>query len=207
MLEIIEKLYTKIQQIIDKIDFKTIDENRKSELRFLAQFIQEKKDQNKPILLYFICTHNSRRSQFSQIWSQVAASYYGVFASSYSGGIEITSFNERAVASLERFGFIITRTGGDNPKYVVRWDDAIEPLVMYSKMYDDVSNPSSGFAAVMTCSHADGNCPFVAGCEKRFSIRYEDPKEFDDSPLESTLYDYRSFEIATELFYVFSRIH
>ena len=59
----------------------------------------------------------------------------------------------------------------------------------------------------MTCSHADENCPIVSGCEKRIPIRYEDPKNFDDTPLESALYDYRSFEIATELFYVFSKVN
>jgi arsenate reductase (thioredoxin) len=173
----------------------------------LIHFIQEKKDKNLPVLLNFICTHNSRRSQFSQIWGQMASNYFGVSAQSYSGGVEETAFNERAVASLERFGFKMSKEGEENPKYFVQWDVNSDPLVMFSKMYDDSINPSSGFAAIMTCSHADENCPIVSGCEKRIPIRYEDPKNFDDTPLESALYDYRSFEIATELFYVFSKIN
>lgn len=200
-------MFAKIQQVIDKMDYNTISESRKNELEVLTQFIQEKKDKNLPVLLNFICTHNSRRSQFSQVWGQVASSYFGISAQSYSGGVEETAFNERAVASLERFGFKITREGEGNPKYFVQWDVNSEPLVMFSKMYDDSINPSSGFAAIMTCSHADENCPFVAGCEKRIPIRYEDPKNFDDTPLESALYDYRSFEIATELFYIFYKVN
>jgi len=200
-------MFHKIQAVIDKMDFNTISESRKNELAILTQFIQEKKDKNLPVLLNFICTHNSRRSQFSQIWGQVASNYFGISAQSYSGGVQETAFNERAVASLERFGFKMSKEGKENPKYFVQWDENSDPLVMYSKMYDDSINPSSGFAAIMTCSHADENCPIVSGCEKRIPIRYEDPKNFDDTPLESALYDYRSFEIATELFYVFSKIN
>ena len=200
-------MFHKIQAVIDKIDFNTISEIRRNELAVLIHFIQEKKDKNLPVLLNFICTHNSRRSQFSQIWGQMASNYFGVSAQSYSGGVEETAFNERAVASLERFGFKTSKEGEENPKYIVQWDVNSDPLVMFSKMYDDSINPSSGFAAIMTCSHADENCPIVSGCEKRIPIRYEDPKNFDDTPLESALYDYRSFEIATELFYVFSKIN
>lgn len=199
-------MFARIQQVIDKMDFDAIPLNRKVELGLLKDFIQEKKDKNEPILLNFICTHNSRRSQFAQLWAQVAADYYGVSAESYSGGVEETAFNERAVASLNGFGFEISGSEQTNPRYEVNWKDGSRPLVMFSKMYDDPQNPSSGFAAVMTCSHADENCPYVAGCEQRIAIRYEDPKNFDDTPLESAFYDYRSFEIGTELFYVFSTI-
>lgn len=200
-------MFKDIQQVINKMDFNSISESRKNELAVLTKFIQEKKDKNLPVLLNFICTHNSRRSQFSQIWAEVAANYYSITAKSYSGGVEETAFNERAVDSLKRFGFKVEKEGEENPKYFVQWDVNSEPLVMFSKIYDDSINPSSGFAAIMTCSHADENCPFVAGCEKRIPIRYEDPKYFDDTPLESALYDYRSFEIATELFYTFSKVN
>lgn len=199
-------MFEKIQLVIDKMDFDSISKNRRSELDVLTQYIQEKTKNNLPALLNFICTHNSRRSQFSQIWGQVAAEYYGVNAQSYSGGVEETAFNERAVNSLIRFGFEVTKSEGANPRYTVKWSEGTKPLVMYSKMYDDPSNPSSGFAAIMTCSHADENCPFVAGCEKRISIPYNDPKDYDETPLEGAFYDYRSFEIATELFYIFSKV-
>lgn len=188
------------------MDFDAILPERKKELEVLTDFIQEKRDNNLPILLNFICTHNSRRSQFSQVWGQVASDYYGIPAQSFSGGIEVTAFNERAVASLERFGFKITKNGEENPKYWLQWNVNSDPLAMFSKMYDDSINPASGFAAIMTCSHADENCPFVVGCEKRIPIRYDDPKEYDDTPLEQAMYDYRSFEIGTELFYIFSKI-
>jgi arsenate reductase len=49
----------------------------------------------------------------------------------------------------------------------------------FSKKYDDEFNPKSEFAAIMTCSQADGGCPFIAGAEKRIPITYEDP--FDNT--------------------------
>ena len=198
-------MYSKIKKIIELIDFTTISESRKQELNKLTRFIQKKVNSQSPILLNFICTHNSRRSQFSQVWAQVAAEYYNIHSQCYSGGIEVTACNERTVASLERFGFKLSKEGENNPVYHISWGKGKE-LNLFSKLYDDPTNPPKSFAAIMTCSHADENCPFVAGCEERIPLRYEDPKKYDNTPLENVFYDYRSFEIATELFYIYSNI-
>ena len=58
----------------------------------------------------------------------------------------------------------------------------------------------------MTCSHADENCPFIAGALQRIPVRYEDPKAFDNTPIQLEKYEERSFQIATEMKYVFSKI-
>jgi arsenate reductase (thioredoxin) len=58
----------------------------------------------------------------------------------------------------------------------------------------------------MTCAHADENCPFIPSSDRRIAVRYEDPKAFDDSPLEEAKYDERSLQIASEMFYVFRQI-
>ncbi len=199
-------MYHTIQTIIDKIDYDVIPEYRKTELQVLVDFIQQKKSANQAINLNFICTHNSRRSQFSQVWAQVAADYYSVEINSFSGGVEVTACNERAIKSLERFGFKVETSGSDNPIVSVDWDSSNKGLQLFSKLFDDDSNPSENFAAIMTCSHADENCPFIPGAEIRIPIRYNDPKHFDDSPLEAAMYDCRSFEIASEMMYIFSKI-
>jgi arsenate reductase len=67
-------------------------------------------------------------------------------------------------------------------------------------------NPVSNFAAVMTCSHADENCPFILGTEMRIPVMYEDPKLFDHTVLEKEKYRERSLQIAAEMKYVFSKI-
>ena len=58
----------------------------------------------------------------------------------------------------------------------------------------------------MTCSSADEGCPIVSGAEARFSMTYEDPKAFDNTPQQNEKYLERSLQIATELKYIFSKI-
>lgn len=191
---------------IEKARNQRISDERKEVLKVLIDYIQRKVDQGKEVNLNFICTHNSRRSQFSQIWAQTAADYFGIPAHCYSGGVEVTAFNKRAVASIERSGFRVSSKGDFNPVYYVFKSDANEPIVTFSKLFDDPINNAVPFAAVMTCSHADEHCPFIPGAEKRIPVRYEDPKEFDDTPQETIKYDERSMQIAAEMFYVFSKI-
>ena len=184
-----------------------ISEERKAVLQQLIDYIQLKKAGHQEVKLNFICTHNSRRSQFSQIWGKTAADYYGIAFSSYSGGVEVTAFNERAVASIERAGFRVTKKeNGSNPYYFIFNSEDGDPITTFSKVYDDPANAQTGFAAVMTCSHADENCPFIPGAEARLPVRYDDPKAFDGTPEEADKYDERCRQIATEMFYVFSQI-
>ncbi|MGY6523389.1 MAG: protein-tyrosine-phosphatase [Mongoliitalea sp.] len=199
-------LYPTLQAHIEKAQALPISDDRKAVLQVLIEYIQQKINQDEEINLNFICTHNSRRSQFSQIWGKVAASFYGIDINSFSGGVEVTAFNERAVDSIKRFGFKTSSEGEGNPKYFVFYSDDEDPIVAFSKVYDDAANTPKGFAAVMTCSHADENCPFIPGAEARIPVRYEDPKAFDDTDQEAEKYDERSLQIASEMLFVFSRI-
>ena len=58
----------------------------------------------------------------------------------------------------------------------------------------------------MTCSSADQGCPIVLGADKRIALTFEDPKAFDNTPLQKEKYLERSLQIATELKYVFENI-
>ena len=200
------KLLKELEGHVSNLLKEDVGENRKVILDVLTSYIVKSIKDNGEVHLNFICTHNSRRSQFSQVWSQVASDFYGLPISCYSGGVEETAFNERAVASLQRIGFEISSVGGSNPKYEVKYSEEKNEVVAFSKLYDDKVNPMGKFAAVMTCSHADENCPFIPGTEARIPLRYEDPKEFDDTPLESAKYDERSKEIAVELFCVMKEV-
>jgi arsenate reductase len=198
--------YSPLLQTIASLPFSMITSERKALLEEMAEYLREKLRTGQEIRLNFICTHNSRRSQFSQIWAQTAAAYYGIEAFCYSGGVEVTAFNPRAVAAIQRDGFKVVQKEGENPIYYVLFSDDSEPIVTFSKVYDNPINASKNFAAVMTCDHADENCPFIPGAEKRFPLRYEDPKAFDDSPLEETMYIERSHQIGAELFYLFEKV-
>jgi arsenate reductase len=196
-----------LQLHLEKVLNQNISNDRIEVLKPLIEYIQGKVDEGKDINLNFICTHNSRRSQFSQIWAQTAAEYYGIPANCFSGGVEVTAFNERAVESIKRSGFRVNSEGETNPIYFVFNSDGNEPIQAFSKLFDDPINKADQFAAVMTCSHADDNCPFIPGTEKRIPVRYEDPKKFDETDVEAEKYDERSLQIACEMFYVFANIN
>ena len=104
---------------------------------------------------------------------------------------------------MSRLGFKIKNLGGENPHYEIKYADNKTPITLFSKLYDDPANPKTGFAAVISCSHADENCPFIPGAEKRISLPYEDPKAYDNTADEAKIYDERSIQIATEMKYVF----
>lgn len=201
------KFYPTLMEHIKKAERLSIPEERKAALQVLIDFIQQKINQKQEINLNFICTHNSRRSQFSQIWGKVAAAYHGVDINSFSGGVEVTAFNERAVESIKRFGFKVSKEGEGNPNYSVFYSDDAELIIAFSKVYDDTANAPSDFAAVMTCSHADENCPFIPGAEARIPVRYDDPKAFDNTDQEKEKYDERSLQIGAEMFYAFSNVN
>ncbi len=201
-----KKLHPTLIATVGKLDFNSITKDRRILLQPLADYLQKKAANKEFINLHFICTHNSRRSQMAQVWAQTAAYYYGIEAHCFSGGVEVTAFNERAVAAIKKAGFKVKSKDVKNPRYHVSFSDDTDPLVLFSKLFNDASSPANNFAAVITCSNADEHCPLIPGAEQRISLLYEDPKAFDDTPEETKRYDERSTQIAAELFYVFSQI-
>lgn len=192
-----------IQNIVFELDAVPSTSYRYERLIEIVDFIKFNQAEGKPIKLTFICTHNSRRSHLCQIWAATAAEYYGVSdILTYSGGTEATNFNPRAVSAIERAGFKVQNPGGDNPHYNVSMDVDIPVMECFSKVYDDPYNPQHDFAAIMTCSDADENCPVVFGASKRVSLTYIDPKESDGTPQESEVYDERCRQIAGEMFWM-----
>lgn len=198
-----------IESLIKELNTDSITADRKVVLQPLVDYIQEKTNASEEIRINFICTHNSRRSHLSQVWAQTMANYYGiknVFC--YSGGTEATALFPMVAETLKNQGFQIQKLSEtSNPVYAIKFSENEHPVIGFSKSYEDPFNPSAQFAAVMTCSQADGGCPFIAGAEKRVPITFEDPKAFDNTPQQAEKYAERSIQIARELFYVFSQIN
>ncbi|MDV6030631.1 MAG: protein-tyrosine-phosphatase [Phycisphaera sp. RhM] len=204
-------LYPELSRFIDqrKAEFDQIPESRKNELEEVSAYVRRQLDVAGEAKLTFICTHNSRRSHFSQIWAKVAADAYGLGGvTTYSGGTEATAMNARVVDSLRRSGVVVdvNHAGADNPTYSVRYSDETAPLECFSKVFDQAPNPTAHYAAVMNCSSVDEACPIVQGCDFRAPIRYEDPKVADDTTDEASVYDQRSRQICREMLYMMSRV-
>ena len=202
-------MYQKLIEIINnKIDVHSISEERKTILQPLIDFIQQKVNDRQDININFICTHNSRRSHLSQVWAQVASAHFNMpNVHCYSGGTEETALFPKVAETLTEQGFNIFKIADtNNPVYAIKYSDNALPVIGFSKKYDSPFNPVSAFTAIMTCSQADGGCPFIAGAEKRIPITFEDPKISDNTPEQSQVYAERSLQIATEMFYVFSKV-
>lgn len=203
-------IFPDLQPTLNKLtsEFNHIPEERKAIIRQLTEYIAGKARSGQKILLNFICTHNSRRSHIAQVWAQTAAYYYAINnVETFSGGTEATAFNPRAVAAMKHAGFnIVTIKDGNNPFYKVKFSDNGPALTVFSKKYDDDFNPRKNFAAVMTCSHADENCPLVSGASARIALTYNDPKDFDGTPQEAEKYSERVHEIGREILFAFSQV-
>lgn len=199
-----------LEATIDRLmsGFEAIPPGRKKLLAGFAAFIGDRFRRGEVVDLNFICTHNSRRSHMAQLWAQAAAHYFGVSGvRCFSGGTVATVFNERAVKAMREAGFnIVQPEPGENSAYEVHFAEGAAPVIAFSKRYDDPFNPSSAFAAVMTCSQADADCPIMPGALVRFAISYEDPKAFDQKPQEEAVYRERVDQIGTEMLYAFSLV-
>jgi arsenate reductase (thioredoxin) len=192
-------------------EFDQISEERKQLLAKFAEYIMQCRREERPCNLVFICTHNSRRSHLSQAWAQVAAARYGISnVKCYSGGTSVTALNPRTVAVLKRAGVQVMPSldieTSANPKYELRFQQEGDATAYFSKRFDDPSNPTKDFAAIMTCSDADRACPTVTGSSMRIAIPFDDPKVSDNTSDETKVYDLRCRQIACEMLYTMSLV-
>ena len=202
-----EKFNPHLLRIIKTEISHEIAASRKPVLDKLVKYINSKRASESEVHLCFICTHNSRRSQFCQIWAETASAFYNKKVYSYSGGLEITEFNINAVNTIKKCGFDVIKSGSKNPTYNLHYsDNRMKSISVFSKLYNDPINKVNSFAAVTTCSDAEENCPFILNAEKRIFLQYNDPKSFDNSPVKTEKYNQCSLQIASELFYVFRNV-
>ena len=125
----------------------------------------------------------------------------------YSGGTEATAVYPKVIETVEKQGLKVQALSeSSNPVYAIKYIEEVSPIICFSKKYANFFNPQSDYIALMTCNHADQNCPIVTGAAQRFPIPFEDPKVSDNTPEQSETYLNRSHEIATEMFFIMSKI-
>ena len=189
-------------KIVDMIFEMKVSNKRAIVLNEIVNYINKKKSENKISKLNFICTHNSRRSQFCQFWATFFSNFYNIKCEVYSGGTVETEVYKSVVNNIRDYGFNISFKECNNPIYYIKFKN-LNLGNYFSKFYYDFENPKNEFAAIMTCSDAEKNCPFVEGSEIKFSLPYEDPKKYDKSKSEKNDYKKTSEKIASEMNYLF----
>lgn len=185
-----------------------LSEERKDLLLQIADtFVDEYLDREK-LNLNFICTHNSRRSQLAQVWCFYAIEYFklkNIF--SFSGGTETTAFHRNTVKTLQQAGFEfnVEDFSHQNPKYLVSFKGCKNPLMAFSKTFDNPINDYP-YIALTTCDSADKNCPFIPDAIYRFHLPYTDPKISDTSENTKETYLAVNKLIAGEMYFLFEEI-
>ena len=195
-----------IKNILKNIDM-GIEKNRKDKIVKLAQIIKKNHEQQNIVKITFICTHNSRRSQFSQVWAYISALYFKLdFLEFYSGATEVDSVNLNVINALSNSGLKIEKTHKDKAIYLLKSLKKDKGISLYSKLYNSKLNPSKHFIAIMTCSDADQMCPVIKGADKRVSLPYPDPRVADNTGLEEEVYKQTCSIIAKEMFYLMKQL-
>jgi arsenate reductase len=167
----------------------------------IAHFLAEQIRTRGGADVQFICTHNSRRSQMAHAWGHVYAAELDLPIRLFSGGTEATACHPHTVDALVRAGFSLV-----NAAPVVLQGPHGGPVTLTSKRFDDPLNASDGFLALMTCSDADENCPFIPQARARMPLRYSDPKDFDGTEQEHAAYYATCSAISHELKALFERV-
>ena len=205
-MPITRPLYPTLQASLEDAIRQTPSAERREVLQPLLNYLQHTLKAGQTPCLSMICTHNSRRSQMAQLWAAAAAWAFGLDIRVFSGGVEVTAFHPNALRALREQGFHISGEEGSNPVYEVSVAPEAPSFQAFSKVFDHPANACASFAASMTCSHADENCPFIPGAEVRIPVRYADPKSADGTPDEQVQYLHTARTIASEMAWVCSNL-
>ncbi|TXC77110.1 arsenate reductase/protein-tyrosine-phosphatase family protein [Luteibaculum oceani] len=185
-----------------------LPEQRRELLSDLAKRIADKTNTENKLGLVFVCTQNSRRSFFSEVWAQLAIEHFklGKLLQAFSAGSEASAIHPNTISTLESQGYVIEIGNGNNPLLKVFTDESAPLIASFSKDLNDKTLPKENFIAIMVCSDADKNCPFVPGALFRQPVTFDDPKIADGTPEQKSVYEVRSLEIARNMFFLMSEI-
>ena len=183
-----------LNKYINKLENHKLEDHQKKRIKIIVERLYNKI--NSISLIVFICTHNSRRSQFCETWSKVLANRYGLNISFSSAGTTKTSVYKEVINSLKRAGVDI------NEKGILNIEG--KSSILYSKTLDDIKE--NKFISITNCKDAERNCPLDPRSQLNLNIFYDDPKKFDGMENEKKEYDKTCLSIAAEINVIFKSL-
>ena len=199
--------YRRLESLLDKAH-KT-GSIRSKKIKKIASAIETLVHEHGEVNVIFVCTHNSRRSQACELWAHTFIHHFGLKGVKvYSAGTEKTKFNYRMADAARRWGFRVGvhRDTSEEVYSIASPYNKDDARSYTSKVLDDKTLPRENVVAIMTCDHADQNCPSVPGAVARFSLNYKDPSTYDGDPAETSLYDVVFKKIGMEMGVLFANI-
>tara|TARA_B100000886_G_scaffold285967_1_gene210466 strand:- start:4029 stop:4604 length:576 start_codon:yes stop_codon:yes gene_type:complete len=181
----------RLSKYVKEIEKFSLEDFQKARIKKISKTLKNEIKSCNSIV--FVCTHNSRRSQFCQVWSQILSDIYKLNLSFQSAGVVKTEVYIGVIRSLQRAGVDIDETGTIliNNKQVS----------LFSKSLDEINFKK--FISIMTCSDAEKSCPTDPRSKKNISLFYPDPKRFDGTQDEIKEYDFTCKSIAAEINAIF----
>lgn len=198
------KMYPELLEEIEKLSEIELSDERIDRLSVLENYLLEKLRDGGEVNLNFICTHNSRRSMLSQVWSEVLSKYFELPIVSVSGGTEATSMYKTVGTALKEQGMQVDAS--DSARVLVSYAEDADAIELYSKKFGDALPEGEQFTAVMTCADVEENCPYIPDADRQISLNYLDPKVADGTDRELEAYLERSRQIGAELYFVYSSV-
>lgn len=204
------KLYPILNEYVRDFpkEFRKIPEDRRYRLNEIAYYLEEQEVSNAPWQLIFISTNQTSVSQMAQVWSKVAAYYFGFPKfQSFSGGINPLEISMNSIVTMEKAGFIVYKSDiGGIDVYRVKYSYNLKPIVAFPKKIRHLKNPGDNFMAVLVDENADINITKIKGTYNRLLLNYNDPVGYEGSDLEDQIYEESCRKVAVEMFYVFSQL-
>lgn len=182
---------------------------RADTIRAIASAVAEANASAGMAHVVFVCQHNSRRSQFSEVWLREAAAradVTGMLVS--SAGLSETAVDKRTIAALQRAGFatgrpLLKRWHTRNPRFTcaaITEKGDVRRALLFSKTVPAGLRDKCGLVVVTVCgAKDDGACPYVAGAAANIAMPYADPGEANGTAKEDMSYDEASAIIAREM--------
>ena len=146
--------------------------------------------------IVFICTHNSRRSIFCEVWANILANKYLKNINFYSAGTERTSIHNEVIKSFSRLG-IKTK---ENTIQIGETS-----IILKSKILKELKLDS--FISIFTCGEAEESCPIDRRSQINIPLLFDDPKRYDGLKNERIEYDKTCSLIAKKLNFIIKRIN
>lgn len=169
-----------------------ISQERKQEISDLALQIKKSGVQT----LVFVCTHNSRRSQFTQFFAWFYKCQFDLSYLILSAGTEKTACYIETAKAIEGLGFESQEElVGDQITYNFKCEN--HKLKLSSKTIHEIKEDA--YFAIMTCGDAEENCPYIPEAKGRGALKYKDPKWSDGSDKVKEVYQSTAVQIAAEI--------
>ena len=146
--------------------------------------------------IVFVCTHNSRRSIYCEVWGKIIANKYSKNINFYSAGTKKTSVYGEVIKSFSRLGI---KSKGNIIQYKEK------SILLKSKTLEEIQLDK--FICIFTCSKAERSCPIDTRSVVNIPLLFDDPKKFDGLKNERIEYQKTCSQIAEKINFILKRIN